>query len=188
MKRILIIILLFSFFFTYAQQPDTTKVKPKHKFKLIDSTLFTKHNPRMAVYLSTLLPGAGQIYNKQWLHVPVIYAALIYTAYNYRVNAIEYWKVRNDIISAMNNINPSLTFNQTNDINQLQSIKESYRSRRDLSALLFIASWTLNVLDAYVGAEFYNFDISDDLSLYFKPGYFNFANNQAMALSIGVRF
>ncbi len=152
----------------WAQKSDTLKIK--------------KHNSKVAVYLSLAVPGAGQVYNGQWYKVPFFYAGLWYTSYMFQQYNIEYWKVRNDIMTVMNNFGPEVTFNKTTDINQLQSIKETYRSRRDLNALLFLGVWALNVLDAYISAEFYNFDVSPDLS--YVPGSYN---KQGL-LTVGIKF
>ncbi len=191
MRRFLVIIFIFTFSLALGQKKDSLGTEPLKiaAEKVIKAdTLIKKHSPQLALYMSALVPGLGQVYNHQWLHIPVIYAALAYTFYNYNIYRVQYWMARNDIISAMNNIDYTLTYNKTTDINQLLSIKESYRSRRDLSFLMFVGAWTLNVLDAYVGAEFYDFDVSDDLSLRFVPTVIPLAKGQNFGLSFVVNF
>ena len=191
MRRFLVIVFVFTFFLAFGQNNDTISSEPLKisAQKVIKAdTIIKKHSPQLALYMSAVLPGLGQVYNHQWLHIPVIYAALAYTWYNYSIYRVQYWMTRNDIISEMNNIDYRLTYNKTSDINQPLSIKEAYRSKRDLSFLLFVGAWTLNVLDAYVGAEFYDFDISDDLSLHFSPSVIPLGRERNFGLSFVVNF
>ncbi len=138
--------------------------------------------------MSAIVPGAGQIYNGQWYKVPLYYAALGYTGYKFSEFNLEYWKARNDLLTVMNGYGSELTFNHTSDENQLISIKETYRSYRDMATLGFILTWTLNVIDAYVNAEFYDFDVSEDLSFRFVPMSVNINGSYAYGIGFRVAF
>ncbi len=119
-------------------------------------------NPKVAVYLSLALPGAGQIYNGKWWKVPFIYAGLGVTAYFYQVYNYDYWIMIRDYIGLKNNI-PYTVSGYTN-LDDVAAAKDAYRYYRDLSGLGFVLVWALNAIDAYVDAEFSNFDVSPNLS------------------------
>ncbi len=118
---------------------------------------------------STLLPGLGQVSNNKYWKIPIIYAgfgALVYfidfnnTNYKIYKTAFLY---RYDGDSLTVDDFPNFT---TDDI---KVRKDYYRRNRDLSYILTVVLYSLNIVDAYVDAQLRNFDISEDLSLRTDP-------------------
>ena len=130
-----------------------------------------KHSVRRAAIYSAVLPGLGQAYNKKYWKIPVIYAG--FTAIGYFVvrNNKEYIQFQEAYIYVANGDtteidNPYVTkYNQS----QLKDAMDYYRRNRDLSIIIGALWYTLNVLEAYVDAHFFDYDISDDLSLHISP-------------------
>lgn len=126
--------------------------------------------PRRAAMKSVMLPGLGQIYNKRWWKVPLIYGGFIgiglvydFNQYNYKVFLKE---------AQYRDLNPGKTENSLfagYTSQGIITIKDSYRRNRDLSILAGLGFYAINIIDAYVDAKFFRFDISDELSLRVDP-------------------
>lgn len=144
----------------------------------------TGHSPSKATWLSVALPGAGQVYNDRWWKVPIIYAGFAATSYYIVDNnrELQFWT---------NIIDQRLDSTQTDEYvgiynnEQLFTIQNSYRRSRDLSIILTVAIYGLQILDANVDAHLYYFDISDDISLDWQP---TFTANMNMGLVYGASF
>jgi len=154
-----------------------TVVKPQKSAKSAKSVKAKKpHSPTKATIMSACLPGLGQIYNRKWWKVPIVYAGLGglgYLAYsNYSesqsyLHAYEY--KTGDLPEGV-----TLTQYETDLANkyadsQLQTYKESYRRDFEFYSILTVAWYGLNILDACVDGHLYNYDISDDLSISVDP-------------------
>ena len=116
--------------------------------------------------MSAIVPGLGQVYNKKYWKVPIIYGGSAVLIYFIVENNKEYNKYKEAIVSR--NDNDSSTVDNfpryTNE--DLTVRKNYYRRNRDLSYIFAGVLYTLNILDAYVDSQLMNFDISDDLSLH----------------------
>ncbi len=113
------------------------------------------HSPKKAGILSAVLPGAGQVYNKKWWKVPIVYAGLGASAYFFDVNQYNFKGYRDLYI-------------ETGDLEVFNAMEDS-RRWRDISAMAFIAVYGLQVVDAIVDAHLFYFDVSDDLSFNWTP-------------------
>ncbi len=152
-------------------------------------------NPRKATWLSVCLPGAGQIYNKQWYKVPFIYAgfgALIYM-YNWNKSELNLYQTeyRGRLSGDTNFIpNPDL-IPYSND--NVRSARDYYQRNIELSYILSGLLYILNIVDACVFAHLSTFDVSDNLSMRVQP----FASpdlsayaltNQQLPMQGGIKF
>lgn len=128
------------------------------------------HSASKASKLSAMIPGAGQVYNKQVWKVPIIYAgagALIYSMSWNNKNYQKYlsaYKLDSDTSSATKS-----EYSGLYSVQNLIVLKDYYRRNRDFSAIGLVLLYTANIVDAYVYGQFFNFDISDDLSMQVKP-------------------
>jgi hypothetical protein len=141
--------------------------------KIIDSLIVKPHSPRKAAILSALLPGAGQVYNKKYWKVPLVYAALGACVGFIIYNNDEY----NDARYAYQN---KLDNDPTNDDQMpekyrpvdpeaIRTYRNGVRQDLDYSVLAFILCWGLNVVDAAVDGHLISFDVSENLSLKINP-------------------
>jgi hypothetical protein len=148
------------------------------------------YNPKTAAIRSAILPGLGQVYNKKYWKLPIIYGALGITGgvfvynlknykdlkqayigkYNARVNhdSTEYRKIKTELLPLSEE---SLRFN-----------RDEFRRNVDYSVLIFLLLWGLNVVDASVDAHLKSFDVSPDLSLQIKPGRSEMAGTNGLSL------
>jgi hypothetical protein len=152
------------------------------------------HSPKKAGLYSTFLPGLGQVYNKKYWKVPIIYAGLIGLGYNIGYNQSEFKAFREEYIYRVNNngkkqnlTHPYISITPTQNLPILQ---DSYRKNRDLFIIGTMAFYVLNIIDATVDAHLFNFDVSDDLSLNVSPDVnYCFASRQSVpSLSLKFKF
>ncbi|WP_341837570.1 DUF5683 domain-containing protein [Chitinophaga pollutisoli] len=129
------------------------------------------HSPRKAAFYSAVLPGLGQIYNRQYWKVPVVYAALGVSAGFFIGNLDLYQEYRNAYRQRVaNRDNPDFKDNYARYRDEdLTYLRDAYRQYVDYSVLVFAAAYALNIVDATVFAHLRQFDISNDLSLRVTP-------------------
>ena len=143
-------------------------------------------NPKRAMWLAIVLPGAGQIYNRKYWKLPLVYGGFVGCIYAMQWNNMmfrDYSKAYQDI---MDTDPTTQSYNQflhlgtkITDENkaQYQSIfksrKDRYRRWRDLSFFCLLGVYALSIVDAYVDASLSEFDISDDLTLRVEPAVMN---------------
>lgn len=139
-----------------------------------DSALQKKHNPKIAIALSAVLPGAGQIYNKKYWKLPIVYGCLgvsCYFIYDFSQEMVRY---RNEYRYRMTGetalLDPTLTSRSDESV---LSMKKSNTRYMEFSIAATGIFYLLNIIDAAVDAHLYYFDISDDLSLHFAPYFQN---------------
>lgn len=137
--------------------------------------------PTKALWLSLVLPGAGQIYNRKYWKLPIIYGGFLGCAYALTWNQMmyrDYSQAYLDIMDDDPNTKSYLDmlpprYDITGREEQFKKIfkrkKDFYRRYRDLSAFCFIGVYLLSVVDAYVDAQLSEFDISPDLSMKVEP-------------------
>lgn len=123
-----------------------------------------KRANRAALY-SAIVPGSGQIVNKKYWKLPLIYGGAGVLIYFIKSNNTEYKKFKTALV--YRNDNDPLTIDDyprfTNE--DLTVRKDYYRRNRDLSYVFAGVLYTLNIIDAYVDSQLLNFDVSDNLSI-----------------------
>ncbi len=163
----------------------------------IDS-IMRRHSPKKAALRSAILPGWGQIYNRKYWKLPIVYGALgvsgavfVYNVSNYRDLRVAYRAKYNASLpppqrdsSEWNKIRPDLL---RIDPNSLRSLRDEFRRNVDYSVLVFVLLWGLNVVDATVDAHLKPFDVSPDLSLKFKLGPSEMARTNGVSLVLAFK-
>lgn len=129
-------------------------------------------NPRKAVLLAAVLPGAGQLYNKKWWKVPIVYGALggmAWWAYDNGSTFSEYSINYKALVDDDPNTKVTDPKYEAVDVETLRAYRDRFRKYTEQTYLGLGLMYLLSVTDAYVDAQLYNFDVSDDLSLQLKP-------------------
>lgn len=177
---------------------------------LIDSTRIAKPkrdwntwrpDPKRALWLALVLPGAGQIYNRKFWKLPIIYGGFIGCIYALTWNNMMYKDYSQAYLDLMDNDPNTASYNkflhlgvEIDSSNEerykeiFRSRKDKYRRWRDMSFFVMIGVYALSVIDAYVDAELSAFDISKDLSLKVEPTVIpnHSGGNPLQAQSLGV--
>jgi hypothetical protein len=153
----------------------------------VDTAKVTKpvvvHSPRKATIYSAVFPGLGQIYNRKYWKVPLVYGGFVTLGYFINFNNEQYTTYKqaySDIIdtdpytnSHLNlKVNPSLLQPDriSNFTEALRRQKDYWRRNRDLVVIGTVVFYAVNIIDASVDAHFFNFDVSDDLTINWAPG------------------
>lgn len=126
--------------------------------------------PTKATLLSAVLPGAGQFYNKKYWKLPIIYAGFGGLGYAFAFNNGEYKRFGEYYrIETDGDANTISEFPGTPE--QLRQKRNYYKKYRDLSVIGMFGLYALQILDAHVDAHLKEFDVSDDLSLSWRPAF-----------------
>ena len=166
---------------TCLAQNTADSSKNKSKPVIVDSSADKKtpkkHIPRIATIRSAICPGLGQIYNKEYWKLPIVYGALAIPTYTFFYNdhyysltkyayEAKYNAEHNKDSSGLAGIDPQL---KNLDLNSLLKYRNAFRRDRDYSVMWFVILWGLNVVDATVFAHLKDFNVSDNLSMKIEP-------------------
>lgn len=132
---------------------DSMKKKSPEKI-----TFKMKKDPWKAVLYSAILPGAGQIYNHSYWKVPIIAGLGGYFVYGIIDNNNQYTDYKDLYAQSQTVQNPA-------GDPQLQYLREFYRDQRDNFIVYSLILYLVNLIDAYVDAQLYDFDVSDNIKL-----------------------
>ncbi len=178
---------------TFNNQLNTTFYSPKDSFLVkTDSVKLTrqlkreqrtlartnfKPDPNRSLWLALTFPGAGQIYNRKYWKLPIIYGGAMGVAYAvsyYGGHYNDYMKGYRDYLDSDPNTNYHLElvpqgYPESSAGNYVKNRVNSYRRYRDIFIVVGVAVYALSVIDAYVDAQLAGFDISTDLSMKVRP-------------------
>ena len=164
-------------------------------------------DPQRALWLALVIPGGGQIYNRKYWKLPLVYGGFMGCLYAMSWNNMMYKDYSQAYLDIMDSdpttqsYNRFLHFGMTIDSSNeerykkiFKSRKDKYRRWRDKSFFCIIGVYALSVIDAYVDAELSQFDISNDLSLKVEPTLMNNGNSgnilegSSIGVNVGLRF
>lgn len=149
------------------------------------------HSPGKAAIRSAIIPGWGQIYNKKYWKVPIVYGALgttagifVYNLQNYRDTRFAYRVKYNMRVNATDSALYVKIKDELKPLSEssLRSYRDQFRRDIDYSVLFFMIMWGLNVVDAAVDAHLKSFDVSPDLSFRLQPGRSALAGTTGLSL------
>lgn len=131
-----------------------------------------KHSPHKATIYSAVLPGLGQAYNKKYWKIPIVYAGFGTIGYFAITNRNEYRLAKDAFIYVSNGYDYETDNKYIGRYNEtdLIQIRDYYRRNTELSWIIMSLWYMLNIVDATVDAHFFDYDISDNLSLHLAPG------------------
>lgn len=143
-------------------------------------------DPKRAMWLAIVLPGAGQVYNRKYWKLPIVYGGFLGCIYAWRWNNQMFRDYSQAYMDIMDDDPNTQSYNQFLHLgmqitdenkeryqNLFKRRKDYYRKYRDLSIFCMIGVYALSVIDAYVDASLSQFDISKDLSLKIEPSVMN---------------
>lgn len=151
------------------------------------------HNPRKATIRSAMIPGWGQVYNKKYWKVPIVWGALgtcvgffIYNRNEY-VDARDAYRLKLDT-----SISPAVALARMKpkfrpiDAEAVRQYRNGVRQNVDYSVLAFLICWGLNVVDATVDGHLKEFNVNDNLSMRINPSYI--PQTRQASVSLVMRF
>ena len=164
-------------------------------------------DPKRALWLALVIPGGGQIYNRKYWKLPIVYGGFMGCLYAMNWNNSQYKDYSQAYLDIMDDDPRTDSYNrflhlgtQITDANSeryktiFKKRKDKYRRWRDMSFFILCGVYALSVIDAYVDAELSVFDISKDLSLRVEPAVFdnhtsgNPINSSSLGLQCSLNF
>ncbi len=158
-----------------------------------------KPDTKRAMWLAIVLPGAGQIYNRKYWKLPIIYGGFVGCAYAITWNNQMYHDYSQAYMDIMDNDPNTQSYNQflhlgtvINSSNEdrykdiFKKRKDKYRRWRDMGMFVMIGIYALSIIDAYVDASLSQFDISDDLTLHIEPTFLKAPQSNSLLQSGGL--
>lgn len=128
-----------------------------------------EHSPNTALLLS-LLPGAGQVYNRQAWKIPIVYAALGTVGY-FTYDYYRQMKTFKDeyLFRVNNNDTPRLAGYESHPTANIYNLYQSYNKNFQLFIFIDVAVYALNLIDAYVFGHLFDFEMDDNIALSVYP-------------------
>ena len=182
-------------------------IKKEHKRREKRDWNTWRPDPKRALWLALVIPGGGQIYNRKFWKLPIIYGGFMGCIYALTWNNMMYKDYSQAYLDIMDDDPGTVSYNKflhlgrqitPENEEQYQKIfksrKDKYRRWRDLSFFVLLGVYAISVIDAYVDAELSVFDISKDLSLRVEPTVIrnhsggNALDSQSLGLSCTLNF
>lgn len=178
-KIIVFCVLVFLSVNLYGQKTETDSLQFK-----VSEEVKEPHSPKKAAMYSAIIPGWGQAYNKKYWKIPIVYVGFgtigYFIGWNnryYNTYKTAYSDLTDDDpnTDSYNDIDASQYYDLTNPTDYenfrsgLNKQQEYYRRNRDLLIISIIGFYGLNIIDASVDAHFFDFDISEDLTMNWQP-------------------
>lgn len=174
-----------------------------------DTVVGWRPDPLRAVWMGVIIPGYGQIYNRSYWKLPIVYGgfmgciyAITWTNGKYSDYKDAFRDISTDEVLSSD---PSRSYNamlpngytidrmggRASYTRYLQNRQNSFRRYRDISIVATIVVYTLSLIDAYVDAQLYDFDISDELSVNVQPQIYIdplYEHRRSTELSLAITF
>ncbi len=127
------------------------------------------HDPNKAAWLSAAVPGLGQVYNKKYWKIPLVWGGIAGFAYLIDWNNDQYQFYRRNLIYEINGNQPGFKNETQFEASTLKSGRDQYRRNRDMMVIFGVIFYMLSIVDAHVDAHLIEFDVNKDLSVQLTP-------------------
>lgn len=188
------ILLIFFFLFAlqlFAQQ-DSLAISAREVIEEPAYQPYDPLSPARAAFYSAVLPGLGQAYNGKYWKVPVVYAALGVGVYFYLENDRQYDRYRDAYKSRLaGQTTDEFTDDNGTPIvstNGLIEAQRFYQRNKEISVLVTVGLYALNIIDANVDAHLQQFNVSEDLSLKPSMDFDRFSGKAGYGLTLNYNF
>lgn len=145
------------------QQRDTTTISDQSILDIFYG------NPGKAAFYGLVAPGGGQIYNRRWWKLPLVYGlegGLVWFIYNSTSKYDEYQRVYIHNLKRLNDPNlEEQNVGGITDVNILRTNRDKYRQQREYAWVAFIGGHLITVFEAFIDRHLIEFDVSDDLTI-----------------------
>lgn len=169
--RYIVFFCFLSFCLSTNAQIDSLNVKTNTQLQLTTANKYNPLSPARAAFYSAILPGAGQIYNNRyWWQLPAIYIGLGTSSYYYYINNRDYDRFRTAYKLRKAGLRDEFTNAKGVSLisnEGLERAQRQLRQNRDMSLLMILLTYVLQIVEASVRAHLIQFDTTNDLSV--KP-------------------
>jgi hypothetical protein len=179
--------------FSFSQtQIDSTSVGDLNDFKL-DTEINKAREPinplapSKAAFYSAILPGLGQAYNKKYWKIPIVYAAIGTGVYFYITNTNELNRYRDAYKRRQAGFTDDEFFGQLSDDSLIRAQKQ-FRRNQELSILVTLGLYALNIIDANVDAHLLQYNVDENLAIKPHVKYNEMENTTDLGLTLNFKF
>ena len=175
----------------FAQTSDTLTVKKEERVIVVNDSILPKEEynplaPAKDAFYSAVVPGLGQVYNKKYWKIPIIYAGMAAGVYFYKQQDDEYDRFRDAYKRRLAGYDDD-EFQGISD-DRLINAQKSAQKNKSISIIVTVAFYLLNVVDANVDAHLRQYEVSEDLSLQPNFDYNQFNAKPQYGMSLTYRF
>jgi len=175
----------------FAQTTDSLTVKKEEQLIVVNDSILPKEAydplaPATAAFYSAVVPGLGQVYNKKYWKIPIIYAGMAAGIYFYKQQDEEYDRFRDAYKRRLAGYDDD-EFQGISD-DRLINAQKSAEKNKSISIIVTVAFYLLNVIDANVDAHLRQYEVSEDLSLQPNFNYNQFSARPQYGMSLTYRF
>lgn len=166
MKKIVLTFCIVSFALSISAQVHP--VKEKYATDTVELKSYaTRYDPRKALMFAAILPGLGQVYNKKYWKLPLVYGGFMGLGYGLNFYQKGYKKYRGELFDVLETGSLVSSSGFTKD--QLRTIVDRYRRERDFMIILMAGMYLLQMVDAHVDAHLKEFDLNPNLHVRLHP-------------------
>lgn len=175
----------------FAQTADSLTVQKEERVIVVNDSILPKEEynplaPAKAAFYSAVVPGLGQVYNKKYWKIPIIYAGMAAGVYFYKQQDDEYDRFRDAYKRRLAGYDDD-EFQGISD-DRLINAQKSAQKNKSISIIVTVAFYLLNVVDANVDAHLRQYEVSEDLSLQPNFDYNQFNAKPQYGMSLTYRF
>lgn len=191
-KRLILILFIFVFAGNLYAQEDSLLIDAQLAVEEPIYEVYDPLSPARAAFYSAVVPGLGQAYNEKYWKIPIVYAALATGVYFYFQNDDQYDRYRTAYKSRL----AGRTDDEFSDVNGNPRVstrgliegQRFYQRNKEISILVTVGLYALNIIDANVDAHLQYFNVSEDLSLKPAVDYDRFSGKTGYGLSLNYDF
>ena len=177
MKRFLYILVFFLLLLPGAYAQDSLRVVDDNDDDVVRDTVLlksyaTRYNPRKALLYAAILPGLGQVYNKKYWKLPLVYGGFISIGYGFNFYQKAYKKYKGQLFYNLNQAPNNESFiNPVSNATtaQLRRAVDRSQRERDFMTILMAGMYLLQIVDAHVDAHLKEFDLNPNLKVSIEP-------------------
>jgi hypothetical protein len=193
-KRFYILLLcVFSALYSFSQKDqDSTSIGLDKELVMLDEDAITKKEidplrPSKAAFYSAILPGLGQAYNKRYWKIPLVWGAIGTGIYFYVSNDRQFGRYRDAYKRRLAGFQDDEFFGVVSDDGLIRA-QEQFRRNKEVSLLVTIGLYALNIIDANVDAHLLQFNVDENLSLSPHYQYNQMENTSDLGLTLNFKF
>lgn len=186
----LLLLLLLTGFFQKGQAQENANTQQFLDIDALDQKPIDPLAPSRAAFYSAIVPGMGQVFNKKYWKVPLVYAAIGVPLYFSIDNHKKYTEYRDEYKKRLRGIvNTDDPIFGRLDNDRIIEGQRFYQKNRDLSIIIVAGFYVLSIIDANVDAHLMQFNVNDNLSIQpaFELNPQNF-NNYQYAINLRYSF
>jgi len=162
---------------TVKTAPDTVQLK----------SYATRYDPRKAIMFAAVVPGLGQVYNKKYWKLPLVYGGFVGFGYGISFYQKGYTKYKAELFDILETNEPVSASGYTEE--QLRNIVNKYRRERDFFIILMAGMYLLQMVDAHVDAHLKEFDLNPNLHVRLEPTWeSDMMTGRSIGFSVKLRF